>query len=200
METEDNTRDLIIESSITLFYQKGYKGTSVADIANECDITAAAIYYHFKNKDHILWECYERLIRELNERVVQEVRTESSPEERMEKFIGTVFNLWFERPELALLQSNPIAPLNESRREQYKLHRDNWHSFVVELISDLDSSFKNDAEVDICAFLLSKSLSYPEMIFEEFGTDYRIMSGTRKKQILKILKRFYLQALMGKSA
>lgn len=197
MEPEENTKNMIIESSITLFYRKGYKGTSVADIASECDITAAAIYYHFKNKDHIMWACYERLIEELDRKIVQEVWKAASPEERLEKLITTIFDLWFERPELALLQSDPIAPLTEGRDVQYKQHRENWYKFVASLITDLSGSFKSNAEVEICAFLLSKSLSYPEIIFS--GDDYRVISGTKRKQILKVLKKFYMQALLGKT-
>ncbi len=52
-----------------LFWQKGYHGTSMRDIAAACDCKAANIYNYFKGKEDILFE----VIKDITERAVDSV-------------------------------------------------------------------------------------------------------------------------------
>lgn len=45
------TKEAILASAVALFAQKGYTGTSVADLADELGLSKAAIYHHFENKE-----------------------------------------------------------------------------------------------------------------------------------------------------
>ncbi len=44
----------IILQSARLFREKGYLATSIRDISESLNMTSAALYYHFKNKEEIL--------------------------------------------------------------------------------------------------------------------------------------------------
>lgn len=48
------TKERILEVSLNLFSTKGYKETSVRDIASGVGITQSGLYNHFKGKDTIL--------------------------------------------------------------------------------------------------------------------------------------------------
>lgn len=48
------TKDKILRHSLKLFSSKGYKATTVRDIAGAVGIKQSALYNHFKNKDEIL--------------------------------------------------------------------------------------------------------------------------------------------------
>ncbi len=48
------TKDKILEHALKLFSRKGYKATTVRDIAGAVGIKQSALYNHFKNKDEIL--------------------------------------------------------------------------------------------------------------------------------------------------
>ena len=47
------TKERITEEALTLFAEKGYKGTSVKDIADAVGIKDASLYKHFKSKEEI---------------------------------------------------------------------------------------------------------------------------------------------------
>jgi AcrR family transcriptional regulator len=51
--------DEIIEAATDLFYEKGFEKASLRDIALKVGITQAAIYYHFRNKEQILYTIIE---------------------------------------------------------------------------------------------------------------------------------------------
>jgi AcrR family transcriptional regulator len=46
----------ILDKAETLFWQKGYTGTSMIDIAKACNCQPANIYNYFKNKEDILYK------------------------------------------------------------------------------------------------------------------------------------------------
>lgn len=48
------TKDKILKTSLKLFSSKGYKATTVRDIAGAIGMKQSALYNHFKNKDEIL--------------------------------------------------------------------------------------------------------------------------------------------------
>jgi AcrR family transcriptional regulator len=52
--TRTDTRQQILDVAGDLFTQRGYAGTSLADIAERLHITKAALYYHFRSKAAIL--------------------------------------------------------------------------------------------------------------------------------------------------
>lgn len=53
MFVEDTTKKQILESAYHLFTEKGYRGSSLRDIADEAGIKAASIYNHFGSKEEI---------------------------------------------------------------------------------------------------------------------------------------------------
>jgi len=48
------TKEKILKTSLKLFASKGYKATTVRDIAGAMGVKQSALYNHFKNKDEIL--------------------------------------------------------------------------------------------------------------------------------------------------
>ena len=53
-----DTKMRIIEAASRLFAEKGFEGTSIRDIANECNVNVAAVNYHFNNKGNLYWQVY----------------------------------------------------------------------------------------------------------------------------------------------
>ena len=48
-------KEKITRVAIELFHQKGYFATSVSEIAGQCGIQKASIYYHYPSKENILF-------------------------------------------------------------------------------------------------------------------------------------------------
>lgn len=53
MSNEDSTEKLVRDSAYTLFVERGFRGSSMRDIAERAGIKAASIYNHFDNKEQI---------------------------------------------------------------------------------------------------------------------------------------------------
>ncbi len=55
-----NRRQEIINAAIDLFYEYGYQKASLRDLSRKVGLTQAAIYYHFRNKEEILYTIIEK--------------------------------------------------------------------------------------------------------------------------------------------
>ena len=86
------TKQKILEASLALFSEKGYKATTVRDIAGKVGIRQGAIYNHFKNKEEIL----ETLVNNLTESALVHLFEEESENKTGKQLlarIATTFKL-----------------------------------------------------------------------------------------------------------
>ncbi|WP_035435712.1 forespore capture DNA-binding protein RefZ [Bacillus sp. UNC322MFChir4.1] len=95
-------RQKIIDAAISLFYAKGYNGTSVRDIAKQADVNVANISYYFSGKQGLL----EQLVSDFLEgylRIVEmtfEQRNFLSAKEVLFQMVRNILQYQFERREL----------------------------------------------------------------------------------------------------
>lgn len=71
-----------------LFASKGFEGTSLRDIAEEAEITKAALYYHFPNKEALLETIVVTSMASLVESVEAAVACASTPADRVRAFMA----------------------------------------------------------------------------------------------------------------
>ena len=57
---KDSTRDSLLDCAAVLFADYGFEGTSVREIAKLAKVNLAAINYHFKSKENLYWEVFNR--------------------------------------------------------------------------------------------------------------------------------------------
>ena len=73
----NKTKGKILRTSLKLFSSKGYKATTVRDIAGAMGVKQSALYNHFKNKDEIL----ETLVSELTSSAIVQIFADKDPQE-----------------------------------------------------------------------------------------------------------------------
>ena len=87
VQTDKRTR--LIETATKLAYGRGFRETSLADIAEAARVPVGNVYYYFKTKEELAEAVVERRLEEF-----RTARTEwdrlSSPKERLLAFVGSV--------------------------------------------------------------------------------------------------------------
>lgn len=61
----DIRREEILDTAIDLFYEQGYHKASIRDITEKMNLTKASVYYHFQNKEEILFDIVDQASKEL---------------------------------------------------------------------------------------------------------------------------------------
>lgn len=102
----DDRQAQLLRIACRFFARYGYKGTSLRDIAEEAQITKAALYYHFPNKNTL----YERIVLEGLRVLVEEVAeaTARAPGalEKVRTFMLTTARIYVRDPDLWTAGSN----------------------------------------------------------------------------------------------
>ena len=121
-------REKIISVAVELFHEKGYRATSVQDIANKCGVTKAALYYYIQSKEEILWEIFDKTMTTAEQRMEELMNRKMPVEERLKAVVyNHIMNVRDEAPyitifftEKAHLPINKQEEINHRRRTYEK--------------------------------------------------------------------------------
>ncbi len=94
----------IIKTATVLFYEQGYDNTPTREVARAADLSNAGLYYHFKDKEdilfHILFDSVNRLLEALN----AAIKPDNDPEQNLRQIIENLLSMVLEsRMEIGLL-------------------------------------------------------------------------------------------------
>jgi AcrR family transcriptional regulator len=62
-QVRDFKKERILEEASSLFYERGYRGTTLDAIAERLEVSKPFIYHHFTSKAELLVEIYKRVLR-----------------------------------------------------------------------------------------------------------------------------------------
>ncbi|MEN2467057.1 forespore capture DNA-binding protein RefZ [Ornithinibacillus sp. FSL M8-0202] len=86
------TKRKVVEAASSLFYQKGFHGTSVRDIAEKASVNVSSISYYFKGKQGLLEYAVSRYYEEylaIIEATLEE-SSDDTPNEKLKKLIHKI--------------------------------------------------------------------------------------------------------------
>jgi AcrR family transcriptional regulator len=125
----DQKKNRIANIAIKVFLEKGYKSSSLQDIATKIGISKAGLYHYFKSKEEILWYVINRLtgsfIEELRDCAKRCEEEDLEPEAALRTYITTYayqLNKSREVPLLILRERHQLT--GEYRKELYKRERE----------------------------------------------------------------------------
>ena len=93
------TRNFIIERAAVLFKEKGYKGTSMRDLAKEVGMEAASLYNHIKSKQEILSEQLLGTANRFVDGMSDVERADTRPIEKIEALISLHIKITVANPD-----------------------------------------------------------------------------------------------------
>ena len=88
-----DTRSRVQSVALELFAEHGYEKTSLREIAERLGVTKAALYYHFKSKEDIVYsftDDYFAGLDDLLDWAKDQPRTDEARREILDRYVGTV--------------------------------------------------------------------------------------------------------------
>lgn len=93
MGTDKQRLREICRIAARVFFEKGYEGASMQDIARAVGLTKAGLYHHVRSKDRLLFEIMNYGMDILHETVITKVQAISDPREKLRQTIIGHINL-----------------------------------------------------------------------------------------------------------
>lgn len=112
---DTSTRETILERSIPLFARAGFDGVAMRDIAAAVGISAAALYYHFDNKEALYLETMALAFADKAQGISAALATPGSTIERLTRFVGGFTQLMAADPNFRTLLHRELLDGDETR-------------------------------------------------------------------------------------
>jgi TetR/AcrR family transcriptional regulator, transcriptional repressor for nem operon len=86
---QPDKRTRLIETAMKLAYERGFRETSLADIAQAAHVPVGNVYYYFKTKEELGEAVVERLLAQFRE-LREQIDRLSSPKKRLFAFVESI--------------------------------------------------------------------------------------------------------------
>ena len=117
-ELRAHKRERILETATRLFYEGGYRATSMESIADELSATKPFIYYHFKNKYDILEEIAMRVIRMADDALKRALDAGGDPVQILSNMVSNYTRLVIEQQRIIAVFWREESNFTEETRKK----------------------------------------------------------------------------------
>lgn len=127
-------RDQIRGLAAEMFFDRGYESTSIRELAAALDIKAASLYYHFPDKEQILFEVVGSVLEQLLDGGATLVERQRTPDVQLAALVVNHVVLHALRPKETTLGDSELRSLTGERRAINIRTRDAYESLVVSVL------------------------------------------------------------------
>lgn len=170
-ESELTTRrEELMNVAIRLFAEKGFKGTSIRDIADAHGVSLSNIYHHFGNKEGLWLAILEHSVKDLPKRLTAAMRGKSDPIERFKILVRTHLEA-VERHhrEARIFFVDETMLSSEGAEANQIIHRSIFDIYVKEITSMKEDGLLRTENIKITALNVLGLINWHLRWFKEDG-------------------------------
>ncbi len=194
MTEQPDSKTKIMETAIDLFASRGFRGTSIRDIAGSTGMSISNIYHYFGNKEGLLLAILERSSKNILHRLREVSELDVDPLERFKKMLTTHILLSGERPEEAkiyTLDEEHLSP--EGHEANRKIQKEVLMIYLKELDGLRKAGLVQHRHLTVAAFNILGVINWALRWFRPDGP-------LSIDEIAKESSRFILHGLLGPEA
>lgn len=165
-----NTKELIIEKSIALFYEHGFASASIRDIVKAVGVTNSTVYIHFKDKYEILYVIIDDIGKVLIDTLQKATDGIDDPVECLRRMIFTQVCLIKEkRKEIKIYMEEQYQLPRVLRKEVLKQHRRIYDLYYGKLSEIKDAGLAANIDQTVMTFSIFAMMNWAYRWFNEKG-------------------------------
>ena len=185
-QSHKNKRQQILDVAARLFREKGYKTTSMRDIAKNLNVEAATLYSHIKSKDDILEELVFFIAEKFESGMKDIDESSYSPYQKVKELIALQIRITVENPYAIFLQTQALWHLKDPKRSEYQFIRDKYAQDFLRIIkAGIKQGEIKKVNPEI---MLNTILSASRWLYTWYNEDKEISPVELKIQILELLE------------
>lgn len=154
-------KETIKSCAARLFRKKGYKATSMREIAKAVGIEAPSIYNHIKSKEELLRDLLLEMAHLFTKGMKEVNNCTLNPMEKMEKLIDLHVRLTVEHTDAIALIAGEWVHLKDPALQEYISLRDSYELAFKNIIeAGKTTGFFKDIDTDIVLFSILSTLRW----------------------------------------
>lgn len=136
LETVDS-RAAILAAAQRLFVERGYRGISMREIAEAVGMTKAALYYHFRDKEHLFVALLQNVLGDLSTLITESRAGDAGCQEQIERVVMRIMLLPAEERASLRLASQELGNLDEATRKAFvQIYHDQFIGRIAAIFED----------------------------------------------------------------
>lgn len=108
-------KEQILLTAISVVNRSGYEGATMEEIAAELLMTKGSLYYYFKSKGDLMYQCYNFVLSQATKDLEEELKKEGTAEEVLRNMITKHINYAIEEKETFNLIIEPIRTFDQEQ-------------------------------------------------------------------------------------
>ena len=186
-----NMKNAIKTISINLFYKKGYFATSISDIAREAGIQKSSIYYHYSNKEELLFDILKTTMVDLDENLEAQIKGVQGAEEKMRAAIQSHVIFHMERQKEVIISDSELRGLTVDNYKNIMKMRDDYERKFQSLIKErIEKGIFADMDFKVASYGIITMCTAVSTWFNQSGR-------LSKEDVAKIYTDFIIHGLKG---
>ena len=138
MSKAQQTKARIVRQAAELFNQKGYAGSSIADVMQATGLKKGGIYNHFKSKDELALAAFDYGVSLMSREIWQAVKTKRNAIERLQALLSAYLT-YIDEPPIAggcpiLNTAIEADDLDSPLRDRALAAINSWRGLIVRII------------------------------------------------------------------
>ena len=129
-------KETITAGAIDLFHRKGYFATSISEIAGQCGIQKASIYYHYPSKENILFHIQQVTMQELTAYLLDNLEGRSDVEDRMGAAVRSHVRFHLNRQKETFIANSELRGLTPEHYHEIVHRRDAYEQVFQQIIRE----------------------------------------------------------------
>ena len=101
LSPEISSRERILDAAESLFAKRGYSGVGLREVAEVVGLGKSSLFHHFKNKPQLYAAVCGRILRRIEERLMETLDGAGTPAERLERWLDDLIDLLAANPSYA---------------------------------------------------------------------------------------------------
>jgi AcrR family transcriptional regulator len=154
-----------------LFSERGYHGTSMADVAGVLGLLRGSLYAHIGSKEELLYDVVDRGAERFLERGAGALGLDAPAPERLRAFLAGHIETAIEQLEAGTVFLNEWRYLSDAPRSDIKSKRDRYEDMVRTILSEgiAGGEFRADLDVPLAARLVLSAGNWIYAWYREGG-------------------------------
>lgn len=163
-------RDRILEEAVKLFYERGFSGTTLDDIAGKLGVTKPFIYTHFRSKVELLEAVCRPTIEMSLDAIARAAETEGSPSERLYRGVVDFTKVVLQRQANIAVYFREEKHMSGPGLEEINALRKGFDRVLSTLLQEgVDSGLFRIADIRVAALAIGGMVSWAYTWFQPDG-------------------------------
>ncbi len=151
-------RQQLIDASVRVFAERGFRGTTIADIAEEAKIALGTIYLYFSSKEDVFAALNQRFNEVITE-ATSNIRPGRTVAETTRRYVDSVFRACAENRDLIRLVVLNTDPESDIAKRMRKADTERNRPLVHALRRGIDTGTVRNGDPEIMANLVRGAVS-----------------------------------------